>query len=139
MGQAVPFSNAGPAPGIFTTNSRGTGQGEIFDSANRLVDATNPATAGSSIVQIYCTGLGQVLFGNVAPAPASPLDTTITAPTVTIGGVAATAEFSGLTPGAVGLYQVNALVPAGASKGDAVPVVISIDGVSSNVVTMAVQ
>jgi uncharacterized protein (TIGR03437 family) len=48
-------------------------------------------------------------------------------------------SFSGLAPGYVGLYQVNALVPEGSAVGSAVPVTISIGGVSSNAVTIAVQ
>jgi uncharacterized protein (TIGR03437 family) len=38
----------------------------------------------------------------------------------------------------VGLYQVNALVPPGVPAGNAVPVAISIGGVTSNPVTIAV-
>ena len=54
-GQAV---NLAPfAPGIFSTNSQGMGQGEIFDTSNQLVDSSNPASPGSYVV-IYCTGLG---------------------------------------------------------------------------------
>ena len=48
-------------------------------------------------------------------------------------------QFSGLAPGFVGLYQVNARVPATSATGPSVPVVISIGGVQSNTVTMAVQ
>jgi uncharacterized protein (TIGR03437 family) len=57
---------------------------------------------------------------------------------VTIGNVQADVIFSGLAPGYVGLYQVNALVPAGVAAGSAVPVVISMGGASSNTVTIAV-
>ena len=75
-----------------------------------------------------------------APAPGSPdLAETPTKPTVTIGGVAADVWFSGLTPGTVGLYQVDASVPQGVQPGGAVPVVISIGGVQSNTVTIAVS
>jgi uncharacterized protein (TIGR03437 family) len=128
------------APAIFTTNGQGTGQGAIVDTSYRLVDSSNPAAAGS-VIQIYCTGLGAV---NNAPATGSPassttLSATTTTPTVTIGGVAATVLFSGLAPGRVGEYQVNVQVPAGLGSGTAVPVVVSIGGVSSNTVTMAVH
>jgi uncharacterized protein (TIGR03437 family) len=60
-------------------------------------------------------------------------------PTVTIGGIAAPVSFSGLAPGAVGLYQVNVRVPASAASGPAVPLILSIGGVISNTVTIAVQ
>jgi hypothetical protein len=41
--------------------------------------------------------------------------------------------------GTVGEYQVNVLVPAESAKGDAVAVVLSIGGVVSNTVTIAVR
>ena len=58
---------------------------------------------------------------------------------MTIGGAQATVSFSGLAPGLVGAYQVNALVPPGSSKGAEVPVMISIGGMQSNTATIAVQ
>jgi len=52
-----------------------------------------------------------------------PLSWTTTVPTVMIGGAPSTdVSFYGLAPGYVGLYQVNALVPAASSNGNAVPV-----------------
>jgi len=137
--QTVNF--AAYAPGIFAMSASGAGQGAILDSNYRLVDSGNPAVAGTTIVQIYCTGLGPVSNqpATGAPSPVSPLAWTTAQPTVTIGGASATVLFSGLAPGDVGLYQVDALVPAGASSGSAVPVQISIGGVLSNTVTIAVQ
>ncbi len=131
------------APAIFTTNAQGSGPGAILDSSYRLVDSSNPATAGSTTILIYCTGLGQVSANQPATgAPASlnanQLAPTTTPATVTIGGVTEAASFSGLAPGFVGLYQVNALVPAGVSANSAVPVTVSIGGVTSNTVTIVV-
>lgn len=102
---------------------------------------SNPAIAGSTIVQIYCTGLGAVTNQppDGYPAPANPLSVTLTTPSVTIDGVPATVFFSGLAPGFVREYQVNAQVPANAPTGNAVPVVLSIGGVNSNTVTIAAQ
>jgi uncharacterized protein (TIGR03437 family) len=127
------------APGIFSMNGQGTGQGAILDSSYKLVDSSNPATAGSTYIQIYCTGLGPVTNqpATGAPASSSPLSSTITTPAVTVGGVSAYVLFSGLAPGSVGLYQVNAQVPAGAPTGSAIPVVISMGGVISNSVNIA--
>ncbi len=128
------------APGIFTMNGQGTGQGAIVDSFYRVTDTLHPATANDYIV-IFCTGLGPVtnqpLTGSAAPS--SPYSETTTLPKVTIGGASATVIFSGLAPGFVGLNQINVQVPAGAAKGSAVPVSVSIGGVQSNTVTIAVQ
>jgi uncharacterized protein (TIGR03437 family) len=40
------------------------------------------------------------------------------APSLTINGVATPIAFAGLTPGLVGLYQMNFQVPAGLAAGD---------------------
>jgi uncharacterized protein (TIGR03437 family) len=140
------------APAIFSTNGLGTGQGAILDTSYRLVDSSNPATAGGTIIQIYCTGLGAVT--NQPPTGSPPLSNqfseTTTTPMVTIGGVPAHVLFSGLAPGSVGEYQVDALVQADSPKGAALPVVIAFGdfvapngvhygGAASNTVTIAVQ
>jgi uncharacterized protein (TIGR03437 family) len=141
-GAAQAVSLAPFAPAIFSINAEGIGQGAILDPSYRLVDSTNPAKAGSTVVQIFCTGLGAVTNQppTGSPAPLAPLSYTTTKPAVTIGGVVATSvPFYGLAPGYAGLYQVNALVPAASAKGNAVPVTISIGGATSNTVTIAVQ
>jgi len=105
------------------------------------VDTSNPATPGSTVVLIYCTGLGAVSNqpASGVPSPSNPPAATTTTPTVMIGGAPAQVFFSGLAPGFVGEYQVNALVPAATAPGNAVPVTISIGGTTSNTVTIAVQ
>ncbi len=129
------------APGIFSMNGLGTGQGSVVNSSYQLVDASHPAVAGSDQVQIYCTGLGPVTnqpdTGEASPSVAP--SRTMSAPLVTIGGAHATVVSSGLVPGTVGLYQVTAQVPAGSARGAAVPVSITIEDATSNTVTIAVQ
>jgi uncharacterized protein (TIGR03437 family) len=135
------------APGIYTTNQGGSGQASALIAGTASMAAPNGAFPGSrparkgEYVSLYCTGLGAVShqpkLGN--PSPASPLAATIATPTVTIGGIDANVDFSGLAPGYVGLYQVNVLVPDSAPSGDAIPVVLSIGGVTANTVTIAVQ
>jgi uncharacterized protein (TIGR03437 family) len=141
-GPAQTVSLAPYAPAIFAVNGQGTGQGAIIDAQSyALVDSAHPATAGSSYISIYCTGLGAVTNQPATgePASSSPLSKTPSTPIVTIGGVSATVSFSGLAPGFVGLYQVNALVPAGSAKGSSVPVSITLLNATSNTVAIAVQ
>jgi len=128
------------APGIFSMSAQGNGQGAILDVSYHLVDSSNPATAGSTVL-IFCTGLGAVTNQPPTGSPAgdTPFSETAIIPTVTIGGAPAQVTFSGLAPGYVGLYQVNVQVPAGLAATNAVPVVISGAGVTSNTVTMALQ
>ena len=113
-------------PGIFT----------ILHANYQLANASSPAVAGET-VQIYCTGLGAV-----SPAPAdgaaAGASTTVATATVTIGGVSAPVAYSGLAPGFVGLYQVNAQVPSGLSSGNQ-PVIIMVNGNSSPIAQLAVE
>jgi len=138
---AVPetITLAAVAPGIFTTNQQGTGQGAILDARGRVVDATSPAAAGE-VVQVFCTGLGltnpRVTTGQ--PATGS-LSTTALPVTATVGGRPATVQFAGLAPGFVGLYQVNVQVPTGVAPGSAAPLVLLENAVPSNSVTLAVR
>jgi uncharacterized protein (TIGR03437 family) len=128
------------APGIFTTDGSGKGSGVILRGDDyRLVSQSAPTQAGAYVL-IYCTGLGAlnspIVEGNPGPTPAL---STATAPQVTIGNIAAQVTFSGLAPGFTGLYQVNAQVPAGVPTGNAVPVTLTVGGVSSNTATITVQ
>jgi len=142
IGAAQAVGLAPFAPALFSQNSQGTGQGSITDANYHLVDSSNPATAGTTYLLIYCTGLGAVTNqpATGSQALSSPLSWTTSVPIVTMGGVRATnVTFYGLAPGYAGLYQVNAQVPAASSKGNAVPVSIFIGGATSNTVTIAVQ
>ncbi len=137
---SVPVSLAPYSPGIFTLNGQGTGQGIVTDLSYQVVGASNPAKAGTTVLIIFCTGLGPV---SNQPASGSPpgagLSETSIQPVITVGGVSAPVYFSGLAPGFVGIYQLNTQVPAGIASGSAVPVVVSIGGATSNTVTIAVQ
>jgi uncharacterized protein (TIGR03437 family) len=130
-------------PGIFTLSQDGAGQGAIVNGiTNVIADAKAPVTA-HDFITIYCTGLGQVTNapddGQPAPIP-PPLSTSFALPVVTVGGIQSTnVSYSGLAPGFVGLYQVNAEVPAGIQPGSAVPVTLTIGGVTSNITTIAVK
>jgi uncharacterized protein (TIGR03437 family) len=144
---AVPVQIVNYAPAIFTTNGSGSGQAAVLIANTATVAApvgafadSRPARIGEYI-SIFCTGLGDVTNRPAlgAPSPTNPLANTLTKPTVTVGGVAAAVQFSGLTPGAVGLYQVNVQVPATAPTGAQVPVAIAIGGVTSNSADIAID
>ena len=106
---------------------------------------THPAKIGDTIT-IYCEGLGETSPPATTGAAASSTTLQeISNVTVTFGGgfsgnpVTAPAAFAGLTPTAVGLYQVDVTIPAGTPESPAVPVTINMNGVSSNAANIAVQ
>jgi uncharacterized protein (TIGR03437 family) len=135
--QTLPL--AAYSPGIFVMNGQ-TNQAAALDLSYNLVGPANPTTAGA-YVQIYCTGLGPVTNqpATGAPALSGPLSWTAATPIVTIGGVASKVVFSGLAPGEVGLYQVDAQVPGGIATGPSVPVTISVSGAISNTATLVIH
>lgn len=92
---------------------------------------STPAPAGSVII-VYFTGGGPVEGGSVLmtghAAPNQAFDVTET-PSATINGIAATVDYAGLTPGFIGLYQANIVVPKVAA-GDQ-KLIIKIGGTAS--------
>lgn len=103
------------APGVFRTGTAGpeTGLATIVREHNGLlVTPSNPVHKGDMLV-IYLTGLGVTRppTGTGLASPSSPLALTSATPQVTLGGLPLQLLFSGLTPGEVGVYQINVAVP----------------------------
>ena len=130
---------AAVSPAIFTVNGAGSGPGAILHAATlQHVTGSNPAHSGEGII-IYCVGLGAV-DGAVNPGATSPSPApqTLTTPKVTIADLPAEVSFSGLAAGYVGIYRVDATVPAAVPPGTQNLQIVMAD-VPSNTVTIAVQ
>jgi uncharacterized protein (TIGR03437 family) len=113
-----------------------------------ISSCAQPAKPGDNIV-IYFTGGGlatpngdpsgqPVPTGSVAPISGNPLYKTVENPIVTIGGIKATVQFSGIAPGTAAEYQLNTQIPLGVQPGDSVAVVFTFAN-SSDIVTIAIQ
>ncbi len=131
---SVPVSLAvfASEPSILSASGSGSGQGLIFNAlTGTRADTNSPAGAGDYLV-MYALGLGAVTpnlsIGNGTPS--SPYEYAVAPVTVTIGGIPAKVLFAGLTPGYVGLYQVNVMMPSGVTPGSQVPVTVSVAGKS---------
>jgi uncharacterized protein (TIGR03437 family) len=103
------------------------------------VSASNPARRGHTI-QVFLNGLGPVdrQLASGEPAPAGTLVRTFSNPTITIGGVPATVQFSGLAPGFPGLNQIDVVVPPNAPTG-VQQLVVANGGVSAPAVNLPVE
>jgi len=104
-----------------------------------LVTPTSPAQPGEHII-MYLVGMGAtnpvVLSGAAAPSTA-PLASAVVQPTLTVGTLNALIYFAGLTPGAVGLYQIDFQVPPNASAGN-LQVVVQQGTITANITTLPV-
>ncbi|MGH8245735.1 MAG: IPT/TIG domain-containing protein [Gammaproteobacteria bacterium] len=128
-------------PGIFTAAASGAGQAAVLNQDGSANSAQNPAAAGS-VLQIFATGLGATNPPAATGQPGAlspPFNVTVQQPIVLVGGSAADVEFSALAPGFVGLYQVNARIPAATAAGNSVTLQVQMGGRNSNLVTIAVR
>ncbi len=117
------------APSVFRSGVAGpdTNLATIVrDANNTIVTPSNPVHRGDTLV-IYATGLGQTSPAVQAglPAPSDTLAGVLVPPKVDLGGMPLTVLFAGLTPGQVGVYQINVTVPKNAPTGLNVPLNIS--------------
>jgi len=112
-------------PGSFTQLSNGIGYvaAQRINANYSLVTPANPAQPNDNIV-VYTTGLGVtnpiIADGSITPSTSltnavNEVDVYLDGPT---SSAQATVAFEGLTPGLIGLYQINFTVPTGVSAGD---------------------
>jgi uncharacterized protein (TIGR03437 family) len=97
------------------------------------ISETTPAKPGE-FISVYLVGMGatDVPVTSGTASPSSPVANAANAPTVTLNGENASFDFAGLSPGLVGVYQVNLQIPADATDGDLVLVLSSGDATSNS-------
>jgi uncharacterized protein (TIGR03437 family) len=123
------FTVGATAPGIFMALD-----GSLVPIASGRAGDTLP---------LFMTGQGAVspaVTTGAAPAPGTPLSqlpAPLLAVTVTVGGIAAPRTFTGITPGLVGVMQINFQIPENVQPG-VQPVVVTVGGVVSAPVTLTV-
>jgi uncharacterized protein (TIGR03437 family) len=123
-------------PGI-AANPDGTLIAQHGDGS--LVTQASPAMAGEYLVA-YLAGLGDttVPVASGTASPLSPLAQPTVTPTLTINGMQYPIYFAGLTPGLVGLYQMNFQVPTGLPAGD-ITIAVTQNDQSSNLTVLPYQ
>jgi uncharacterized protein (TIGR03437 family) len=116
-------------PGISVYN---TNRAVVINADGNVNSGSDQAKVGDEVVAYFTGGgpvqaSGTLTTGAPSPSGLSPITGTYS---VTVGGVQATVEYIGLTPGSIGLYQVNFTVPQ-VAKGT-YPLVITIAEQISN-------
>ncbi len=129
-------------PGIFLSGDGG--QAVVLNEDQRPNSLGSPAARGE-VITIFGTGPGTVSPPVETGAPAGAVEpfSRANAVQVFVGGVEVPAEnifFAGMTPGLVGLFQVNVRIPASATTGSTVSLVIAVRGIpSQDGATIAIQ
>jgi len=140
----VPYeAGAGPATlGINNNGQIGGYQFNVSPSAPGIMSTVITSKPGA-FATIYVTGYGDtdqsipdgVQVPNGTPVASLPL--ALLPLSVTVAGQPALIQFAGVTPGVVGLMQINLIVPTTVSPGTQ-PVVVTIGGVASPPVNIIV-
>jgi uncharacterized protein (TIGR03437 family) len=132
------------APSVFRSGTAGpqTDIATVFRAANGdLVTVSNPVHLNDRLT-IYLTGMGRTWpeVEDGMAAPADPLSATVVQPRVTLGSLSLPVEYAGLTPGSVGVYQVNVIVPfKGVPTGFDIPLIVTQGGSSATVLVRVVN
>ena len=128
-----------PATGTPGLSTYGNNRAVVVNVNGTVNSASDQAAVGDEVVAYFTGGgpvqaSGRLVTGQPAPSGLSP----VTGQNfVTVGGSNANVVYMGLTPGGIGLYQVNFNVPQ-LDKG-VYPVVITIAGQASNTAFMNVS
>jgi uncharacterized protein (TIGR03437 family) len=121
---------AAVSPGIFLLGSNV--QGAIVNLPDGTINSPDFPAQRGQFISVYSTGLGATVLRNGLQAAGANVS-------VVVIGVTVPASFAGLTPGFVGLYQVNVQLPASLPPTLTGTLALQQSGQISNVVGLAVQ
>ncbi len=130
------------APGLFTVDASGQGQGAVLNDDNVTVNSPATPAKPGSVVILWATGEGLTdppgVDGRLA---AAVLPKPLAAVSVDIGGLPATVQYAGAAPGNMpGLMQINAQISPNVQPGSQLPVHVKIGAnTSRDGVTVAVH
>jgi len=132
----VPIEVVAHSPGVFSIASTGSGPGIFGDPlARNQINTVFNAFQPGDLVDAWMTGLGAAPFADNILPPGADLGYDVK---VTVGGVPATVSFHGRSAGCcAGIDIVRFTVPPGV-EGCHVPVIITVNGVPSNVTTISI-
>lgn len=133
VSDSLPLLSMPAAPGIYTVNGSGSGQGVIYwinkEGQRILADEKNPAPRDAECL-LVATGLGALREDSAAPAGTV---------TLTVGDAELEQVEAIQREGRPGVYEVRFKLPAGISGGGTVPVSLTAGGVPSQIVTFAAE
>ena len=134
------FSVVRNAPGLFPAVLDGQLYAMVMHEDGTPVTAAAPARRGE-LLTIYGTGFGPT--DRVRPAgaaiPASPRYLLLDPAAIQVGSARFTPESSFAAPGQVGVDAVQFRLDSSAPSGAAIPIVLTVNGVSSNTLPLPIE
>lgn len=113
----------------------------VVRGENTIIATTSNPIHRGDMLAIYLTGLGQTTPALEAglPAPADPLAIALMPPRVELGGLSLPVSYAGLSPGQIGVYQINVSVPRNVPTGLTIPLTITQGGGVTSVAVRVVE
>jgi uncharacterized protein (TIGR03437 family) len=146
-GNKVYINIAARAPRVILLG--GGPYGIVVTPKAKITGTPNAPVHVGDVVVIYLLGMGPTTpsVASGVASPASPLAKLPPGTQVCFGDgspflpppVCTGVQFAGLTPGLVGLYQVNVKIPKGVTKGSGINMMIQSAGAESNHVSIAIE
>lgn len=131
------------APGIFRQTIEGLGDNvpTILNGRNGLLATGSNPVKRDDTITIYLTGMGRTNppIDEGLPSPTEPLAHALVDPKVTLGGHELPLIYAGLTPGQVGVYQINAKIARSVPVGMTVPLIIEQGGYTTTVSVRVIE
>ena len=128
------------SPGLLSLNPGDAAKpGAVLNQDGTINSEQNPASRGE-VISIYGVGADfSELPENGAEAPLDRLIATTTTTTVFVSVAEAMVQFSGLAPGLVNAWQINAFVPSDSFVAGLVPIYASLGNLRTNSVSIWVE
>ena len=133
----APIQVVPSAIGLDTLYGTGAGAGVVTDSNFNVLDLTNSAVPGETII-LWGSGIGADTSNDDRTYPQLQNNLTNIPLEVYIGGISANVLYRGRSP-YPGLDQINVVVPANVTRGCFVSVVVETGSIVSNTVTVPVN
>ena len=131
----VPIEVVAHSPGVFTLASTGSGPGVFTDPLTNEVNTVLNAFQSGDLVDVWMTGLGAAPFAdNIVPLLAD-LGHDVR---VTVGGVPAADSFHGRATCPCAAVDITRFPVPADVEGCHVPVIITVNGIPSNVTTISI-
>lgn len=134
------FTIARNAPGLFPVLLDGQSYALVLHQDGTLVTPASPAQR-SELLTLYGTGFGPT--NPVRPeglaVPATPPYLIVDPVTVQVGSSIFTPQSAFAAPGQVGLDLVQFQLDSSAPSGSAIPLYVTVNGVNSNTLSLAIQ
>lgn len=124
------------SPALFVVGGGASGQVAALNQDNTINSASNPIPKGQ-VIQMFGTGQGFIPNAPPDGVPAEGQIPIVEQPLKVLIGTDFVADsdilYSGLAPGLIGVWQINVRIPDRVAPGNAVPVVVQLRDVNSNI------